>query len=122
MSENAADNEKRHRGRPKTFQKSRVIELARNTYWAGSPADISLNAICKLAEVSKPSLYREFGSEDGLTRAALEDHAQSVLVGVANILKRDAEFSETLEAPIAVIAKDPVFGTGCLFVKMRAAR
>ncbi|MEM1075892.1 MAG: TetR/AcrR family transcriptional regulator [Pseudomonadota bacterium] len=122
MSENAAIDKKKRRGRPKTFEKSRVLELALKAYWEGNPADVSLNAICKLAEVSKPSLYREFGSEDGLTLAALEDYSDSVLTGVGNILDKDCEFSQSLETLVEFVAKDPVFDAGCLYVKMRAAR
>jgi AcrR family transcriptional regulator len=32
-----------------------------------------------MAGISKPSLYREFGSEDGLTRAVLDRYAERVL-------------------------------------------
>lgn len=61
----------------------------------GDPTDISRNAVCKLAEVSIPSYYREFGCEDGLTLAAPEDYADSVLVGVSIILDGNTEFTPT---------------------------
>ena len=40
----------------------RVLDVAMNAYWHSDPADVSVNAICQMAGISKPSLYREFGS------------------------------------------------------------
>jgi AcrR family transcriptional regulator len=56
-------------------------------YWQSDPADVSVNAICQMAGISKPSLYREFGSEDGLTRAVLDSYAERVLSDVFAILQ-----------------------------------
>jgi AcrR family transcriptional regulator len=54
---------------------------------ASDPADVSVNAICQMAGISKPSLYREFGSEDGLTRAVLDRYAEQVLSEMFAILQ-----------------------------------
>jgi len=67
------------RGRPTTRNRSHVLESAMHAYWQADGADISVNAICLLAGVSKPSLYRDFGSEDGLTAAVLKRYAETVL-------------------------------------------
>lgn len=72
--------------------------------------------------MSKPSLYRAFGSEDDLTLAASKDYADSVLAGVSAILGGHAGFSEALEALIMFVTRDPVFDRRCLYVKVRAAR
>lgn len=99
-----------------------VLEVAVNAYWQGDPADVSVNAVCELAGVSKPSLYREFGSEDGLTRSALERYAQRVLSDVFEILERGKSLNRTLEALTEFACADPRMETGCLFYKMRAGR
>ena len=36
------------------------------TYWQEGVDSVSVNEICKKAEVSKPGLYREFNNEEGL--------------------------------------------------------
>ncbi|MEL6617946.1 MAG: TetR/AcrR family transcriptional regulator [Pseudomonadota bacterium] len=100
----------------------RVLDVAVTAYWQSDPADVSLNAICKLAGVSKPSLYREFGNEDGLTRAALDSYAQRVLADVFAILRSGQGMSATLDALIDFAAADPRMETGCLFYKMRAGK
>ena len=63
------------RGRPKTMNAEQVLDVAMTAYWQSDAADVSVNAICQMAGISKPSLYREFGSEDGLSRAALDRYA-----------------------------------------------
>ena len=46
--------------------------------------------------VSKPSLYREFGSEDGLTCAVLDRYAEQVLSDMFLILHGGKGLHETL--------------------------
>jgi AcrR family transcriptional regulator len=83
---------------------------------------VSVNAICQRAGVSKPSLYREFGSEDGLTAAALENYAGMVRGQLLALLSSELAFTAKLEALIAFASEDPRNEHGCLFVKMGAAR
>lgn len=113
---------KRARGRPRTMDADKVLDAAVAAYWRDDPADVSLNAVCRLAGVSKPSVYRAFGGEDGLMRAALDVYAQRVLADIADILKRGDGLGETLEALIALVCTDPRMETGCLFCKLRAGR
>lgn len=99
-----------------------VLDVAMTAYWHGDPADVSVNAICKLAGVSKPSLYREFGSEDGLTRAALDRYATRVLGDMFAILSGGRGLRPTLDALIRFASAEPGMETGCLFYKMRAGK
>ena len=73
-------------GRPITRNRTQVLETALNAYWRNDRAAVSVNAVCVLAGISKPSLYREFGSEDGLTAAVLERYRQTVLVPLEALL------------------------------------
>jgi len=93
-----------------------------DAYWQRDPADVSVNEICRLADVSKPALYRAFGSEDGLTRATLERYAQQVLSDVFAILEPGRGLHATLDALIDFACGDPRMATGCLFYKMRSGR
>lgn len=110
------------RGRPKTLDAEKTLQVAMQAYWQRDPADVSVNEICKLAGVSKPALYREFGSEDGLTLAVLDRYAEEVLSDIFAILGRSAPLAETLEALTAFAAQDPKMETGCVFYKMRAGK
>ncbi|MCV2875245.1 TetR/AcrR family transcriptional regulator [Rhodobacteraceae bacterium XHP0102] len=110
------------RGRPKTMNADNVLDLAMTAYWHSDPADVSVNAICQMAGISKPSLYRAFGSEDGLSRAALDRYAEQVLSEMFAVLQGGAGLRETLAALIDFACDDPRMDTGCLFYKMRAGK
>ena len=99
-----------------------VLDVAMTAYWRSDPADVSVNAICQMAGISKPSLYREFGSEDGLSRAALDRYAEQVLSEIFVVLQGGTGLRETLDALIDFASDDPRMETGCLFYKMRAGK
>ena len=110
------------RGRPRKKSSDAVLDTAMHAYWKNDPVDVSVNAICQMAEISKPSLYRTFGNEDGLTLAALDRYAQLVLSDIFAILQRGTGMHDTLEALIEFASADPRMATGCLFYKMRAGK
>ncbi len=110
------------RGRPRTLDVDKTLDIAMRAYWREDPADISINAICGLAGVSKPALYRAFGGEDGLMRAVLERYAAEVLSELQEILSRDVSLRETLEALARFATEDAKMETGCMFYKMRAGK
>jgi len=110
------------RGRPRTMNADKVLDVAMTAYWHGDPADVSVNAVCQMAGISKPSLYRAFGSEDGLTRAALDSYAERVLSDVFAILQSENGLRGTLDALIDFACADSRMETGCLFYKMRAGK
>jgi AcrR family transcriptional regulator len=99
-----------------------VLDVAMTAYWQNDPADVSVNAICQMAGISKPSLYREFGSEDGLSRATLDRYADQVLSEMFVILNSEKGLHGTLAALIDFASDDPRMETGCLFYKMRAGK
>jgi AcrR family transcriptional regulator len=114
--------EKPKRGRPKTLNADDLVDLAMRAYWAEGPARVSINAICQRAGVSKPSLYREFGNEDGLTCAALGSYAQIVLGQVIETLGGTDRFHDKIAAIARLVTDEPQHENGCLFIKMRAIR
>lgn len=114
--------DKPKRGRPRKLDAEQVIETALRAYWKDDPADVSINAICEMAGVSKPALYREFGSEDGLAEAVLAHYAKTVLSDIFDILAKDLSVRDTLDALTQFAADDPKMETGCVFFKMRAGK
>ena len=72
--------------------------------------DTSVNSICALEWVSKPSLYRDFGSEDGLTAAVLQRYAEVVLARMDDLLASPVSFAAKCEAMIQFASADPSDG------------
>lgn len=60
------------RGQPKTFDRDHVLNTVMFLYWREGVSGVTICEICERANVSKPSLYREFGNDDGLMRSVLE--------------------------------------------------
>ena len=62
------------RGRPPTFDREETINLAMDCYWNEGPNGISINELCRRTKTSKPTIYREFGGEDGLLSTVVENY------------------------------------------------
>lgn len=113
------------RGRPKTLDRDHVLDVAMNAYWKEDMGNLSLNEICRRSGVSKPGLYREFSSEDGLMKAVIIRYQEQVLNSVQQMLSSEAPFRETLDKLVSFATsaschhESPM---GCLFIKMRESR
>ena len=93
-----------------------------HAYWHEGPTEVSLNSVCKRAGISKPSLYREFGNEDGLVCAVLENYIQCVMRKLIEKLNIEGSFTEKIERIVYLVTEDPKHENGCLLVKMRAVK
>lgn len=110
------------RGRPKTLNREHILDVAIQAYWEEGVDTVSLNELCKKAKVSKPGLYREFGNEDGLRKAALLAYEEKILAPLLQMLTVNAPFRETLDNLVTLTTTDSVewpYPKGCLFVNMR---
>lgn len=109
-------------GRPKTFDRDRVVGIAVESYWRDGVDGVSLNELCRRADVSKPGLYREFGGEDGVMDAALERYAVAVLAPNMERLTGDEPFADVLASMVNLLTDiDRAGPAGCLLVKMQHA-
>jgi len=107
-------------GRPRTFDRERVIETAVESYWRDGVDGVSLNEICRRAGVSKPGVYREFGGEDGLMDAALEYYAATVLAPNFEKVTHDRPLRDVLAHMVDVMTDADRGGpAGCLLAKMQ---
>lgn len=115
----------RARGRPRTLERDHVLQTALMCYWADGPTNVSISEICLKTGASKPGVYREFGSDDGLKEAVLEAYENMVLAPINEILVSEQPFEQSLEALISftVQNREPLgVPNGCLLVAMRAHR
>jgi AcrR family transcriptional regulator len=125
MNSNEYNNSNAPRGRPRTLNRDHVLNVAMQAYWHDGVDNVSVNEICKKANVAKPGLYREFTNEDGLMKAALQSYQKKILAPLFEALKADAPFRETLGYIVASITMenhDEQAPKGCLMAKMRQSR
>ena len=113
------------KGRPKTINLDKLVNVAMLNYWLDGPTNVSLNEICYKAKISKPGLYREFGGEDGLMKSVLLLYQSSVTQQILNLLKLEKSFDKTLDELIVFVTNninkenEP---KGCLLAKFRQSR
>ena len=111
------------RGRPKLLDREQVLQTALIEYWAKGPTNVSIGEICNQTGASKPGVYREFGSDDGLKSNVLEAYRSFVIQPLIDIVVKDQPAAETIDAIIGFMTQDRTalgIPDGCLFVMMRA--
>lgn len=109
---------KKVRGRPKTLDKSSILDVLMMSYWSEGVQNVSVNEICRRTGVSKPGLYREFGNEDDLTKAAIENYQKNVLTPMLSNLNGKVSLQDAVFGLHSVYKEDKKRPRGCLFVKM----
>lgn len=114
----AYKRDQKKRGRPKTFDRESMIESSMMKYWQDGVLQSSLNEISKLSQVSKPTVYREFGGEDGLIASVVEYYYNKHLIPKLELLNDDRSFEEVLNALIDDTIKPNSTLKGCMIVKM----
>lgn len=117
----AEAEQKRGRGRPQTLNRQRTVEIAMGCYWSDGVANVSMNEICRRAEVSKPSVYREFGSEDGLMEAVVGHYRATVVAPLLEVLASDQPFAAVLDGLLRWMTEPSGKPAGCLVAELRAA-
>ena len=91
-------------------------------FWRDGPYSLSLNEVCRRIETSKPTIYREFGGEDGLMAAALEHYRVLMIVPLIQMLQLERTFTELLDEFVVSLTMPRALPPGCLFTKMRLNR
>ena len=113
------------RGRPKLLNRERVLSIAMEQYWRHGPTQVSINDICDLSGSSKPSVYREFGSDDRLKAVALLAYKAIAIDPLLARLNGMQPIAKTLNSIINFIMQDRQLQNvpdGCLFALMKAQR
>lgn len=91
-------------------------------YWHEGVDRVSLSEVCRRAGVAKPGVYREFGNEDGLTKAALNLYFEQTLGPVLALVKSEMPFRHKLDELTKIMSADrskQSQPTWCLMVNMR---
>ena len=115
---------KSRRGRPKKVDHQNVVEIAMYLYWAKGIQNVSLNEICRKANIAKTSFYREFDSEDKLIELAIKMYFDWFNCQLAELNfegKSSVEvFGMLMDLILADRSED--IPSGCMLVKIRDVR
>ena len=113
---------KKSRGRPTTAKKHEAALLAMEIYWQEGIHKYPLNEICRRSKTSKPALYREFKSEDGLMAAALSHYRELVIAPMLSLRYLSLPFDKVFYQAIETLTSERDRPAGCLFTHMRLAK
>jgi AcrR family transcriptional regulator len=105
------------------LDRDQVLQTALMEYWSKGPTNVSISDICSVTGASKPGVYREFGSDDGLKKSVLETYHSLAVQPLIDILEKDQSTTDTIDALIGFMTQDRTtlgIPQGCLFVMMRA--
>lgn len=91
-------------------------------YWREGIHALSLNEVCRRVSISKPTLYRDFGDEDGLQEAALLLYREMAVLPVLQALMMPLPFQDVVEMLIVGMTEERETPVGCLFTQMRTVR
>ncbi len=106
-------------GRPKTLNREHALAVALEGYWREGIYGMSVNEVCRRAEISKPGLYREFGGEDGLLTAVLQLYRETVIDQLATHLQSPYPFREVFRQYVNAALHQNGHPPGCLLAEMR---
>ena len=110
-------------GRPVSFDRTSTIEAATELYWQSGVAATSFNEVSRVLGVSKPTLYRYFGDEDGLVSAAIQHYVSqrtlhTELLNATGDLRTDLNvwFDKQID-DLYERTEDASMPTGCLLME-----
>ena len=110
-------------GRPVSFDRTSTIEAATELYWQSGVAATSFNEVSRVLGVSKPTLYRYFGDEDGLVSTAIQHYVtqrtlHTELLNATGDLRTDlnAWFDKQID-DLYERTEDASMPTGCLLME-----
>ena len=109
------------RGRPKKVDHQNVVEIAMHLYWAKGVQNVSLNEICRQANIAKTSFYREFDSEDKLIGLAIKMYFDWFNCLLARLNLEDKSSVEVFGMLMNILLdeRNEDIPPGCMLVKMR---
>lgn len=86
-------------GRHAKFTDDEILDRATSVFWRRGPAAVSVRDLEDVLEMKAPSIYRRFGSMEGLTLSVLDHYIASVLTS------RVAKFLDGTGEPVTNITR-----------------
>ena len=108
---------KRHRGRPRTFDKDASLTIAMFLFWERGYEGVSMNDLTKAMGISPSSLYGSFGSKEELFFRTLDKYEREIGMYWVRILQDTADgreaFVQMFEAASRELTR-PDLPRGCM--------
>lgn len=107
------------RGRPRSFDKNRVLDAALRVFWEKGYDGTSLSDLTEAMGINRPSLYAAFGDKEALFRQVLERYERGPVAYMTEALNEPTArnaVKRMLQGTVAVLTC-PQSPHGCLYVQ-----
>ena len=107
------------RGRPRSFDKDRVLDAALRVFWEKGYEGASLSDLTEAMGINRPSLYAAFGDKEALFRQVLKRYEQGPVAYMKDALGEPTArgvIERMLRGTIAALTR-PQSPHGCLYVQ-----
>ncbi|WP_176061087.1 TetR/AcrR family transcriptional regulator [Paraburkholderia sp. BCC1876] len=113
-------NEKRSRGRPRSYDPEQALSDARDAFWDGGYSGTSLDALSESTGMNRPSLYGAFGDKHALYLSTLDRYVETGLQGMEAALGGDRPLADALmsvyDGALAIYLPVGVAPRGCFLI------
>jgi AcrR family transcriptional regulator len=107
------------RGRPRSFDKDRALDVALRVFWEKGYEGASLSDLTQAMGINRPSLYAAFGDKEALFRQVLERYEQGPVAYMKLALDEPTArgtVERLLQGTVAALTR-PHSPHGCLYVQ-----
>jgi AcrR family transcriptional regulator len=107
------------RGRPRSFDKDRVLDAALRVFWEKGYDGASLSDLTEAMGINRPSLYAAFGDKEALFRQVLERYERGPVAYMEEALNEPTgrgAVERMLKGTVCVLTR-PQSPHGCLLVQ-----
>lgn len=108
------------RGRPKTFDREKVLDIAMALFWRYGYESTSMSELVKATQSKPGTLYSEFGSKEGLFCASVERYLSVYRQKYYKLMEQESlsvkEIIDQLIHALADFFTDPLTPQGCFMV------
>ena len=107
------------RGRPRSFDRDRALQVAMELFWAHGYEGVSMSDLTAAIGISPPSLYSAFGSKEELFRESVDRYSSPERAPIGQAIREQPTARAMIEAMLRKSADsvtDPKTPRGCLVV------
>ena len=108
------------RGRPKAYDPRKAIKLMREVFWDKGYAATSLDDLCAVTGLNRPSLYNGFGDKAEIYRKVIEDYMGMRRHIFVKVMCERASLRDNLEriyeTVIMLASPETTQGRGCFMI------
>lgn len=114
---------RRQRGRPRQFDRARVLDGIVDALLAGGLEGVTMNELSRGAGINRPSLRLAFGDRESIVRAAVEHYGCAIRAALRELSRESLgeAIRAMLRRLVMIYSAAPPAASGCLLLALMPA-